>query len=199
MILETVTKGERTQSEIVEAAYRLFLDKGYHGTSMRQIAESVGIALGGIYNHFSGKEDIFRAVLLAHHPYFDILPALMQAEGDTMEIILRDAARRMVAIMEDRKDFLNLLFVELVEFKAKHFPEFFNNIFPEVLKFARRFAGRQKEFRSIPVPILARSFIGLFFSYVITEMLIGKHLPPEWQEGALDHFVDIYLHGVIAR
>jgi AcrR family transcriptional regulator len=199
MILETVTKGERTQSEIVEAAYRLFLDKGYHGTSMRQIAESVGIALGGIYNHFSGKEDIFRAVLLAHHPYFDILPALMQAEGDTMEIILRDAARRMVAIMEDRKDFLNLLFVELVEFKAKHFPEFFNNIFPEVLKFARRFAGRQNEFRPIPVPILARSFIGLFFSYVITEMLIGKHLPPEWQEGALDHFVDIYLHGVIAR
>jgi hypothetical protein len=104
----------------------------------------------------------------------------------------------MVAILEERKDFLNLLFVELVEFKAAHFPEFFNTIFPEVLKFAQRFTTRRRELRPIPVPILARSFIGLLFSYVITEMLIGKHLPQEWQEGALDHFVDIYLHGVIA-
>jgi AcrR family transcriptional regulator len=194
-----ITKGERTQAEIVEAAYHLFLERGYHGTSMRQIAQAAGIALGGIYNHFSSKEDIFRAVLLAHHPYYDVFPALMLSEGETMEEILRDGARRIVAILEDRQDFLNLLFIELVEFKATHFPEFFNRIFPEVLKFSQRFADMRNKLRPIPVPILARSFIGLFFSYVITEIMIGKNLPQEWQDNALDHFVDIYLYGVIAR
>jgi AcrR family transcriptional regulator len=165
---------------------------------MRQIAESAGIALGGIYNHFSSKEDIFRAVLLEHHPFFDIIPALLQAKGDTMEEVLIDAAKRFVGTLEGRKDFLNLMFIELVEFKSIHLPEIFNLAFPEVLKFAGRFARLQGQLRPIPVPILVRSFIGLFFSYVITEILIAEQLPPEWHENALDHFVDIYLHGVIA-
>jgi len=42
-----------------------------------------------------------------------------------------------------------------------------------------------------------RAFIGLFFSYFITEFLIGRQLPPEVKAGAFDYFVDIYLHGVL--
>jgi AcrR family transcriptional regulator len=48
---EELTQGEQTKSEITQVAYRLFLEQGYHGTSMRQIAQNSGIALGGIYNH----------------------------------------------------------------------------------------------------------------------------------------------------
>ena len=59
---ETLTKGERTRAEIVHAAHGLFLEKGYSGASMRQIAVRAGIALSGIYNHFDSKEDIFAAV-----------------------------------------------------------------------------------------------------------------------------------------
>jgi hypothetical protein len=33
----------------------------------------------------------------------------------------------------------------------------------------------------------------------MTEILISKNLPPEMQEGALDYFVDIFLHGVMAE
>ncbi len=43
-----VSKGELTRASILEGAYQLFLQQGYHGTSMRQIAEEAGIALGGI-------------------------------------------------------------------------------------------------------------------------------------------------------
>lgn len=56
---DVISKGELTRESILEGAYQLFLRQGYHGTSMRQIAEEAGIALGGIYNHFSGKEEIF--------------------------------------------------------------------------------------------------------------------------------------------
>ena len=97
----TVTRGERTQAEIIQAAHRLFLNHGYHGTSMRQIAVEAGIALGGIYNHFASKEDIFIAVLVEGHPFHDVMPALLSAEGETIEKFIRDAATRMVAA--DRK------------------------------------------------------------------------------------------------
>src|SRR6056297_2781556 len=48
-----------TREKILNEALDLFAAKGYHGTSMREIAKAVGIKGSSIYNHFSGKEDIF--------------------------------------------------------------------------------------------------------------------------------------------
>lgn len=194
---ENLPRGERTQIEIVGAAYQLFLANGYHGTSMRQIAEEAGIAVGGIYNHFSGKEDIFLAVLRRYHPYVRILPALGDAQGDTVADFLRDAAHRMVESVEESSDFLNLLFIEVVEFNGQHIASLFQEIYPQVLEFAQRFIQNQVELRPIPLPILLRAFIGLFFSYVMTELLIRKQMPAEMQANSLDYFVDIFLHGIL--
>ena len=193
----TSTRGERTQAEITKAAHRLFLERGYHGSSMRDIAREAGIALGGIYNHFASKEDIFLAVFVDHHPYRDVLPAMNAAQGKTIEAFVRDAAARMLEVLGESQDFLNLTFIELVEFKGQHIPQLFESIFPQILEFAQRMAEGQGELRSIPLPILVRAFIGLFISYFLTEMLIGRQLPDEMQQNALDHFVDIYLHGIL--
>lgn len=196
---EALTQGEQTKSEITRVAYRLFLEQGYHGTSMRQIAQNSGIALGGIYNHFESKEQIFTEVIIAHHPYIDVIPALQAAQGETVEEFVRDAASRLVRSMDDRLDFLKLLFIELVEFNGEHFPQIFSLIFPEVLEFARRFTSARSELREIPAPILVRAFIGLFFSYFLTEILIGQFMPPEMSDNALDYFIDIYLHGIMVK
>ena len=57
---ETLSKGERTRQSILQAAYELFLEQGYAATSMRQIAERAGLALGGIYNHFREQGSHFQ-------------------------------------------------------------------------------------------------------------------------------------------
>ena len=54
--MRSPSRGERTRAEIIQAAHDLFIQQGYHGTSMRQIAGQAGIALGGLYNHFESKE-----------------------------------------------------------------------------------------------------------------------------------------------
>ena len=194
---ENVPRGERTQAEIVQAAHQLFIENGYHGTSMRQIAEGAGIAVGGIYNHFASKEEVYLAVFLAHNPYLDIVPAMMSAQGEDLESLLRDAAHRMVGALNNRLDFLNLMFIELVEFDGRHVPQLFRIFFPQVLEFARRTLQDREELRPISPPILMRAFLGLFFSYTLTEILIAKQMPPEMSSNALDHFVDIYLYGVL--
>ncbi len=74
---DVLTKGERTRQAVIEAAYDLFLEQGYAGTSMRQIAERSGLALGGIYNHFPGKEAIFSELIIDRHPFRQILPVLL--------------------------------------------------------------------------------------------------------------------------
>ncbi len=69
MTEEAQTKGEVTRLAIEDAAVNLFMEHGYHATSMRQIAEQAGLALGGIYNHFSSKEELFEAIIIDKHPY----------------------------------------------------------------------------------------------------------------------------------
>jgi AcrR family transcriptional regulator len=47
-----------TAVRIRDVATELFYEKGYHGTSMREIAAHVGIKPASLYNHFASKQDI---------------------------------------------------------------------------------------------------------------------------------------------
>ena len=193
------TKGDRTRAALIEAAYQLFNNKGYHATSMRDIADAAGLALGGIYNHFQSKEDIFVAMLMERHPFLEILPELEAAQGETVEALVRDAARRMIAKLDQQPLFLNLIFIEVVEFKSKHIPQLFEMFFPPMLGFVQRFQQARGPLREIPLPVILRSFVGVFFSFVITDMLIGRQLPMGTAPEAFEHFVNIYLHGILAE
>lgn len=199
MISEELTKGELTRAAIVDAAHDLIVSQGYHGTSMRQIAQNADIALGGIYNHFSNKEDIFRAVFLENHPFLEMLPAIEAAQGDTVEELVRDAAEQMLAAINRKPDFLNLMFIEIVEFKSAHAHELFETAFPRGLQIVQRFADVEGNLRSIPPQMLIRAFIGLFFSYHLAEIILGPVAPAEFLDGAIDYQVDIFLHGILAK
>jgi AcrR family transcriptional regulator len=196
---KNIKKGKRTRSLIHQTAYRLFQEQGYHGTSMRQIAESAGIALGSIYNHFKSKEDIFLAVLEAYHPYHEILPLLKNAQGETVESFVQNAAESMIVALEKRPFFLNLMLIEIVEFKSKHIPHMFNLFFPQVISVVQRFAEQQDNLRQVPLPIIVRTFIGLFLSYYLIESLLKEELPEELQDDPMKHAVDIFLHGILSE
>jgi AcrR family transcriptional regulator len=194
---EPVTKGGRTRAAIIEAGYRLFVRQGYNATSMRQIADEVGLALGAAYNYFAGKEELWIAVLYERHPFNQIMPVLAAAQGDTVEALVRDAAARMIAVLEQRQDILNLVLIELTEFDGRHAPQLFEKFFPPLMTFMQRLIQASGSLRPIPPPIILRAFLGLFFSYFVTERLIGERLSLEIREGAFDHFVDMYLHGIV--
>jgi AcrR family transcriptional regulator len=53
---------EEVRKKIVEAAYSLFLQKGYHRTTMEEIASLLGVTKPAIYQYFPGKEDLYAAV-----------------------------------------------------------------------------------------------------------------------------------------
>ena len=54
----TMSKGEQTKRRIVERSAPIFNTLGYSGASMSDLAREAGLEKAGIYNHFSGKEDL---------------------------------------------------------------------------------------------------------------------------------------------
>jgi AcrR family transcriptional regulator len=196
---ENLSRGEQTRQQIIQAAARLFVGQGYHGTSMRQIAEEAGIALGGIYNHFPSKQAIFVAILTERHPIHELLPALITSQGQTVNDLVYEAARLMVKALEQNTDFLNLIFIELVEFNGRHLPGLFAMMEPQVRPFLERVYRAEGNLRTLPPLLLLRSFMGVFISFVMTGKIMGESFPDGLSQDMLDQFVDIYLHGILAE
>src|SRR6201996_3163022 len=55
----------RTRERLLDSAVKVFALKGYAGASVDDIAEAAGFTIGALYSNFSGKEDLFIALLSA--------------------------------------------------------------------------------------------------------------------------------------
>ena len=55
--------GERTAERILDAAEELFAERGYNGTTLRDVATRVGVRPPSLYNHFASKDALYAAVL----------------------------------------------------------------------------------------------------------------------------------------
>ncbi|MER7002825.1 TetR/AcrR family transcriptional regulator [Dactylosporangium sp. NPDC000555] len=50
---------------VLEAALHLFAERGYHGTSIRDLAAGAGLSVPGLYHHYRSKQEILRALLMS--------------------------------------------------------------------------------------------------------------------------------------
>lgn len=51
----------RTRSRLLEAAQRVFFERGFHGASLEAVAEEAGLSKGAVYSRFESKADLFLA------------------------------------------------------------------------------------------------------------------------------------------
>ena len=98
---ENLPKEER-QSQIMEAAMKVFTKKGFSSARMDDIVKESGLSKGAIYHHYEGKKDIFLA-LIAHwetqtFPDFYSRNGKERSAADT----LRDFAKEILKVFKSR-------------------------------------------------------------------------------------------------
>lgn len=80
---------ENRREHLIQTAARLFNDQGYERTSVRQLAEAVGILSGSVFHHFDSKEDILLAVMTTTiETMTNRLQAASAASNDVSERLL---------------------------------------------------------------------------------------------------------------
>lgn len=200
MPVEKLKKGEATRLAIEDAAIELLLEQGYHATSMRQIAERAGLALGGIYNHFAGKDEIFEAIIVDKHPYKRILPLVLETPGENTEEFLRNAFRITITELSSNPIYIKLMLIEMVEFGGRHGAAMLKEIAPKVLPLFEQMLKVRKGLRIANPAMFLRSFFGMVISYFITEMVISNSVISKLMpKDAADVYLDIYLHGILVQ
>ena len=63
-------KQKTDPQEIIKIALEIFLEKGYHKTSMADIANETGLLKGSLYHHFNSKEDLMKAIIKSIHDWY---------------------------------------------------------------------------------------------------------------------------------
>lgn len=90
----------KTRQSLVDAALKLFGQRGYSGTTLRLIAEEAGCSRGPIYWHFANKEELFEEILAYSQVPLEQLVALHHDSTDP-EHAAADFSRQWLRLLVD--------------------------------------------------------------------------------------------------
>jgi AcrR family transcriptional regulator len=99
-------------STIVKLAAALFARQSYHGTSMRDIGQAVGVHAGSLYVHIASKEDLLEAIVHSIMERSERDMAEVLASGGTATEQLHEIAARDLKLIGENKEFATVFFHE---------------------------------------------------------------------------------------
>ena len=79
--LSRMERREKTRQDLLNAAETCFVTRGFHATSVDEVAERAGYTKGAVYSNFASKEDLFFGVYQRRvdHVLTEVIPGLRQA------------------------------------------------------------------------------------------------------------------------
>ncbi len=98
------------RAQLLDAALQVFLEKGYAGAAMREIAHRAGVTEGLIYHHFAGKRELLLALLRERSPAAAVVGLGERPSKVTLDAALDELLRRILDAFEGDADILLLLF-----------------------------------------------------------------------------------------
>jgi AcrR family transcriptional regulator len=187
-----ITEQQSTPELLLDVALYLFTTKGYHGTSMRDIAKEAELAVSGIYNHYGNKETIFEAVMRRYHPFVRIQDLLPKVEGNTIRERLADTVRRLIASFDSKPESYRLVFIEIVEFDGQHLPIMVNELQPKIMAWIQRLQAAEGQLRVSEPSLLFHWLMTVLFAYSTSLQIMRFSID-------IEQFIALYVDGIIAN
>ena len=105
------SRTRETKAALLKAARKLFVEKGYAGTSTPEIVKKAGITRGALYHHFEDKEALFRAVLVDEYEAVasEIYRSATGAPQNTVEALMLGGTGFLNAMKDEGRVKLMLL------------------------------------------------------------------------------------------
>jgi AcrR family transcriptional regulator len=187
-----------TYDKILQTARRLFVQKGYTATSMRQVADQAGIGKATIYHHFPHKQAIVMALLNKNISRMDETMQLVRAEGDPRRRI-QIAAAASVNFLLEAVDIMQIVRREVPGGRDQMqtgFMKFYQE-YIHLLADAIRRGTKQGIFRAVDPTNAARVLMTMIQGTFAMAYLSGRH--PQSPEKAAAALLDIYFQGIDAH
>jgi AcrR family transcriptional regulator len=194
---------EDRREQILDAALRVFAQKGFTRATNKDIAREAGITAGLIYHYFASKEDVLRAILESRSPVSALRTLPPEVYELPTEQFLRHLMLRVLGIVEN-EPFVQLIRVVLPEviYNPKLFRveagvmgfivDFLQNFFQQQMD-----AGRLRQCDALQV---AQVYLSTMMGFVLRRQIFRDPVALSYtQEQVVDAVLEIFLPGLLPR
>ena len=106
-------QAQERRNQLIETALKLFAEKGMEHTTVKDIAETAGVAQGLLYHYFRGKEELLWAIVGKFNPAMEMSQVFSAAADRPARDVLLEAATRAYALLSERKDVARIVLREI--------------------------------------------------------------------------------------
>lgn len=187
--------------QILDAAKRLFIEKGYYGLAMRQIAEALGVSKAALYYHFKDKEELLLAILDSYLD--DIERGLVQIEAQHVGARARISAlvEMILAQPSEQRAVIRLSSQEMAQLSAparQAFERAYHRKFLYRIQAMLEDGMARGELRGVDPVVATWALLGMLYPYFYPAH--SADLPPAGRmpqaRAVAGQLVEIYLEGI---
>jgi AcrR family transcriptional regulator len=199
--------GEERKRQIVQVAMALFSERGFRGTTTKEIAHAAGISEAMVFRHFATKEELYAAILdhkaCSSEGKFDFCEIMADAISRKDDrAIFEGLAFSALQYHEEDPDFQRLLLhsaLEKHQLSKMFFAEFVLKVYEFLCSYIRE---RQTDgaFIEMDPAIVVRAFIGMVMHHSLNNNLWdpSQRLLQLSNEEAARYFTNILFNGITA-
>ena len=182
-----------SRETILTAAARLFVEFGYRGIAMRQIAEAVGVTKAALYYHFSDKEELFVAVMERHLLELGVFLRRSEASGVSCRAQIAALVLHILGQPVEIRSLLRLASqeaIQLSEGQRTRLLQIYHEQFIGQISALMAEGMRRGEFRAMPPGVATWSLLGMLYPYFHVNPAPGNAPTPALAEQLLTLYFD---------
>jgi AcrR family transcriptional regulator len=190
------------RQRVLDAARELFIERGFNGTNLRDIAAHAQVSMGGIYHHFDSKQEIFRT-LLSENDLAPHVRSFVQAlhSPDLVENLEVIGSMIWHAVAQS-SDFFRLAYIDILEFGGQNFAPVLRTFRELMNEEARLVLEPQMEsgaLRRLPTEAVIRAVLCLFVHTQLEDSMVGFGDEERGiaAEEIIKAYADILRHGIL--
>lgn len=187
-------------TRILSAALAVLREYGYGGLTLARVAEHAHVDLDTLRLQFADSTALYAALITTYSPAKDLATVLDSVSGDTAEDILRDTMRRLVEVMANHEEFVDLAAIDIQSNGGASLFGMSLQLAPKALGLLSRLKNTG-QLRPVSDIILARTLAAMLIGFIASERAMPKiarmamRLMP--QRAWLDGMVDLMLYGIL--
>jgi AcrR family transcriptional regulator len=192
-------KGDQRRAAIVAEAIRLFAEKGFRGTTTRELAGALGVTEPVLYQHFKTKNDLYRAIIesKAREGMAKSVELGHLLQGRDDRALLSYLAELILEHFEEDPAYSRLLLFSALEghdLAALFYQQQLQRFYKMVAAYFRR-RIRAGALRGVDPQVAARSFIGMV-SYHGQIQLLFRARAKVTRKKLVEQLVSVFLNGL---
>ena len=162
------------RNQILDAATKVFAEKGFHPTTIKDIARVAGIADGTIYNYFARKDEVLLAVLdrlneTTERKQQFVLGSEQGSEQDLKAFFRTYLQQRMALLWPNAEVFQAVLPELLVNGKLRR--QYYEQVLAPTIAVGEQFFQVHSEQPQVNIPLTVRAIAGTLLGLLVLQLL----------------------------